>query len=121
MKSADRMFRVLVLGGIALTACGGMTTTHSDATDSGGSDSGDSGSGSSSGSFPQEGPPCNPGCGTQEASVPVEAGHEAGPDAFPMEGPAPLDSGSTDVNPDVQCFPAETALADAGCIIPQGD
>ncbi len=48
-------------------------------------------------------------------------GNDVGPDVFPTEGPAMIDSGSTDAGSDVPCFPVETALADAGCITPQGD
>ncbi|HEX8795796.1 MAG TPA: hypothetical protein VF765_32825 [Polyangiaceae bacterium] len=118
MKSGDRMFRVLVLGGIALTACGGATTTPGNGTDSG------------SDGFPQEGPAqvdAFPSETAQQvdAFVPFDAGQDAGQDTgsdvFPTEGPAMIDSGSTDVGQDVPCFPAETALADAGCITPQGD
>jgi len=120
MKSADRMFRVLVLGGIALTACGGSVTTPSSGTDSGTGQDG----------FPQEGP-AQPDAFPSETAQQVDAFPSEGPayidagvdsaadggsDAFPQEGPAPLDSGS-----DVPCFPQETALADAGCITPQGD
>jgi len=114
MKSADRMFRVLVLGGIALTACGGATTT----SPSGGNDSGSEG-------FPQEGPAqvdAFPSETAQQVDAYLpDAGQDTGPDVFPTEGPAMIDSGATDVSPDVPCFPAETALADAGCITPQGD
>ena len=117
------MFRVLVLGGIALTACGGATTTPGSSTDSGsGTDTGTGQDG-----FPQEGPPQQPDAFPSEtaqqvdAFVPIDAGNDVGPDAFPTEGPAMIDSGSTDAGSDVPCFPAETALADAGCITPQGD
>jgi hypothetical protein len=133
MKSGDRMFRVLVLGGIALTACGGATASTSSGTDSGtGADSGggkDSGPGQDG--FPQEGPAQVDAFPSETAqqidsSVGVDAGNDTGPDGFPTEGPAMIDSGfvdtgAADVGSDVPCFPVETALPDAGCITPGGD
>jgi hypothetical protein len=109
------MFRVLVLGGIALTACGGATTAPGSGTDSGTGQDG----------FPQEGPAqvdAFPSETAQQVDAYVpDASNDVGPDVFPTEGPAMIDSGSTDAGSDVPCFPVETALADAGCITPQGD
>lgn len=113
------MFHVLVLGGIALTACGGAVTTSSRGTDSG----------SGEDAFPQEGP-------AQVDAFPTETAQQV--DAFPSESPChppscggpveagpDVDSGPTDApfdsGIDTSCFPQETALADAGCITPQGD
>ena len=126
MKSADRMFRVLVLGGVALTACGGAVTTPSSGDDSGTTQDG----------FPTEGP-AQVDAFPSETAQQVDAFPSEGPayvdtgvdavvdasadaDAFPMEGPPPLDSGSTDAVADAPCFPQETAFSDGGCT-PQGD
>jgi hypothetical protein len=107
MKSADRMFRVLVLGGIALTACGGTTVTSS-------ADSGTPADG-----FPQEGPQQVDAFPTETAqqvdAFPAETAQQV--DAFPMEGPAFIDAGQ-----DAPCFPQETALpSDASCGGSQGN
>ncbi len=91
MPNVDRMFQVIVLGGIALAtvqvaACGGSVDSPTDA----GSDA-----------FPQEGPAPLTDSGTdafpQEGPIVlVDSGSiDAGSDAFPQEGPAPLDSGSS--------------------------
>jgi hypothetical protein len=110
MGQVDKMFQVIVAGGIALATpavtaavagCGGSTTTASD------------------GGFPTEGPQAADGFPQETA---------AQPDAFPQEGPPPqLDSGlvvdasdaaaATDgETSDAPCFPQETALPlDSGC------
>jgi hypothetical protein len=101
MKSPDRMFRVVVLGGIALTACGGAVTTGA---------SSDAGTGSDA--FPQEGPPFadafpmetaqqvdaffpTEGPDASISDTGSEAGYDAGVDSFPQEGPPPLPEAST--------------------------
>jgi hypothetical protein len=95
MKSPDRMFRVLVLGGIGLTACGGAITTGS---------SSDSGSGNDG--FPHEGP---------DAALEF--------DGFPTEGPDTytVDSGQDATGLDAGCFPRETAIMWDGCTPPPPD
>jgi hypothetical protein len=109
MRQADKMFQVIVAGGIALATpavaaatvggCGGSTTTASDA------------------GFPQE--------TAQPDAFPQETG--AQPDAFPQEGPPPPPDASSEVDAadgavpldagdDAPCFPQETALPlDSGC------
>jgi hypothetical protein len=105
MNNVDRAFRVIVLGGIALTAvpagaCGGQTASSSDAGS--GADAADSG-------FPQEGP------AYVDSSFPMETGMQLDtgtvePDAFPTEGPAMIvDSGAADTGE--AGFPQETAQA----------
>jgi hypothetical protein len=98
MKSSDRMFRVVVLGGIALTACGGAVTTGA---------SSDAGTGDDA--FPQEGPLLVDASPMDTAPPPYdafpregpdvgpqpEAGYDAGVDSFPQEGPPPLLDSST--------------------------
>jgi hypothetical protein len=95
MKSNDRMFRVVVLGGIALTACGGAVTTSSDA----GSDG-----------FPAEGP------APYDASL-IDTAQQF--DGFPTEGPDTytIDAGE-DAGVDAGCFPRETAIVWDGCAPP---
>lgn len=114
------MFRVLVLGGIALTACGGATTSPSSGTDSG-SDGFPQEGPAQVDAFPQEGPP-QVDAFPSETAQQIDASYDAGQDAFPTEGPdVTTDSGSTDVGSDVPCFPSETAFSDGGCVTPQGD
>jgi hypothetical protein len=113
MKSPDRMFRVLVLGGIALAAtsaelqaCGGSVATN--ASDGGAPDT------STDTNFPVEGPAFIDS-GYVDTSFPQETGQQI--DAFPTEGPAMLlDSGttpesSTDSGSAFDGFPQETAQA----------
>jgi len=115
MKSADRMFRVLVLGGIALTACGGATVTSS------------ADSGAPADGFPQEGPQQVDAFPMETAqqvdAFPAETAQQV--DAFPMEGPAFIDAGqdaTQDAGQDAPCFPQETALpSDASCGGSQGN
>lgn len=75
------MFRVIVLGGLALVAheaCGGTTTDGDAGTDANGPDT-----------FPSELPVF------VEAAV-IDAGNEAEADAFPSELPSQIDGGSQD-------------------------
>jgi hypothetical protein len=124
------MFRVLVLGGIALTACGGATVAGSPSDSGTGGDAQDA--------FPSEGPDAVPpiyDAFPSEADPPanVDAFPTEGPaiidsgpvyDSFPTEGPAIIDSGSgfdsggSDVgtiDSSYPCFPQETALPADGC------
>jgi hypothetical protein len=120
MPSVDRMFRVIVAGGVALTAagsgviagCGGSDTTL--ATGDGGKGSDGSGSdgfpheGADTGAqdgFPSEGFPA-PDAFPSETAQQVDSGiHDSGKDAdaFPQEGPPPLEGGLSDG------FPSEAA------------
>jgi len=104
------MFRVLVLGGVALVAgaCGGSTAaTGNPAGDDGGSaDSGQDGN------FPHEGGgnPCTYDPQLCPDAFPSETASEAG-----MMFDAGLDA-DADANADAPCFPQETALPpDAAC------
>jgi hypothetical protein len=101
------MFRVLVLGGIALTACGGATAKSSPSGDDASSDTG-----TAHDAFPAEGPDVTVGYDAfpQETAPPP-------PDAFPTEGPAMIDSSVFDAPPDTSppCFPQETAIQWDGC------
>jgi hypothetical protein len=101
------MFRVLVLGGIALTACGGATAKSSP---SGGDDaSNDTGTGNDA--FPYEGPDVLVGYDVfpNETAPPP-------PDAFPTEGPAMIEASVLDAPPETSpCFPQETAVQWDGC------
>ena len=96
----DRMFQVIVVGGIGLasaaamsvtvTACGGDTVTQGTANDA------------SNDGFPSElGAPAPDGGGSRDA------GAEA--DAFPQEGPLMIDSGSDarDAAAEADAFPQE--------------
>jgi hypothetical protein len=124
------MFRVLVLGGIALTACGGATAAG------GASDSGSDGD-----AFPTEGPGVglidsgpdtfpHEGVDSGRDALPVDSGVDSFPtegpppplpDGFPNEGPAMIDTGvvvdssAMDSSP---CFPQETAIQSDGCAPP---
>jgi len=98
----DRMFNVLVLGGIALvgaSACGGTVSAHADA---GSQDSG----------FPSELPVQVDAAGI-DSGFPSELGMMIGPDAgldtgFPSELPVVPDTGITgDAAGDGPGFPAE--------------
>jgi hypothetical protein len=96
MKRADRMFGVIVLGGIALTSgatpalgCGGTVAAPADA-------------GGSSDAFPVEGIAPPPDGFPQEGPAEVDAfpmetaqlvDTGISVDAFPQEGPAMIDSG----------------------------
>jgi hypothetical protein len=95
----DRMYRVIVLGGIGLVACGGsVTTAPGEPTDASADSPVDV-------SFPFELPapydatPPPPDAFPSElpamidASPPDAAARDASPDAFPTEGPPPFDSG----------------------------
>ena len=90
----DRLFRVIVLGGIALaagsgavSACGGESSSIGDAgrqfPHEGASFLPPRDAAVDTG-FPHEGPPPLP--------PPDSGGVDAAPDAFPHEGPAPLDA-----------------------------
>jgi hypothetical protein len=105
MPTVDRMFRVIVAGGIALAAttpglvvgCGGsVSTTASDA-------------GRGADAFPVEGPAQEPDAFPQETATEL--------DAFPQEGPAPLDSGfdarMRDAGGEEDAFPQEGPTLDA--------
>lgn len=127
MANVERMFQVIVLGGMALVAvpiptlvagCGGSIAKPDSAQPDAGHDTG---------SFPQEGPPSfDSGAFPQETAtqidsgtfpqeglvVPVDSGFpQEGVDAsgfdsgFPQEGPAMIDSGTMDGS-----FPQETAV-----------
>ena len=119
MPNVDRMYQVIVLGGIALAAvpsswavvgCGGAVAGPL------AKEMGDSG-------FPQEGPAVlDSGADTfvafdsgfpQETAQLIDAGvADTGVDVFPQEGPAMIDSGFFDSG-----FPQETAqLFDSGPI-----
>jgi hypothetical protein len=120
MNHAEKMFHVIVLGGIALaaplatmgvTACGGSVTEVGD---------GDGGT-----PFPQETASPMDASARRDGATPLPDAFPAetatqidatppGFDAFPQEGPPPPppppDAGSDG------CFPAETALPlDSGC------
>jgi hypothetical protein len=95
MSTVDRMFRVIVAGGVALTAalpgvvvgCGGSI----------GNVSGDAGGDHdrAADAFPQEGP-AQFDAFPQETGQQIDAFPQEGfvePDAFPQEGPAQLDAG----------------------------
>ncbi|HEY8039696.1 MAG TPA: hypothetical protein VIF15_07875 [Polyangiaceae bacterium] len=90
MDRVDRMFRVIVAGGIALAAtapglvagCGGSVATTGGG-DGGGTDA-----------FPQEGP-AQADAFPQETGAFVDVYVESSADAFPQEGPPlPPDSGT---------------------------
>ena len=104
MPTVDRMFRVIVAGGVALAAttsglvagCGGsVSTTASDA-------------GPGADAFPTEGP-------ALPDAFPQETAQEV--DAFPLEGAPPLDSGFdarvVDAGGDEDAFPQEGPNVDA--------
>jgi hypothetical protein len=112
MPTVDRMFRVIVAGGIALTAttpavvagCGGsVTTTPSDA-------------GHGADTFPVEGP-AQLDAFPQETAQPLDAfPQETGQplDAFPQEGP---DVGvKADAGGDEDVFPQEGPNLEAGSV-----
>jgi hypothetical protein len=121
MANVERMFQVIVLGGIALvpvassaTGCGGAV---SPATDAG--SHGDSGGGSVDSGFPQEGRPPVVDSGVpheaavdsgfpQETAVAVDSGN--GDTAFPQEGPAQVDSGFPQ-----ECAPSTCPAQGASC------
>lgn len=106
MPTVDRMFRVIVAGGIALSAaapglvvgCGGsVSTTPSDG-------------GHGADSFPVEGP------AQQPDAFPQETAQQA--DAFPQEGPAFVEAGVDarilDSGGDEDVFPQEGPNIEAG-------
>jgi hypothetical protein len=108
MPTVDRMFRVIVAGGIALSAttpglvagCGGTTaTTTSDA-------------GHGADAFPVEGP------APQPDAFPQETGQQL--DAFPQEGPAFVEAGVDalvlDSGGDEDVFPQEGPNIEAGSL-----
>jgi hypothetical protein len=122
MPTVDRMFRVIVAGGIALSAttpglvvgCGGSTATT--VGDGGGADG-----------FPTEGPYYQPDAFPQETAQQMDAFPQEGTqfdaglvdsrgdeDVFPQEGPPPIDAGSLDASSHGDAaaeagFPQETA------------
>ena len=120
MATTDRMFQVIVLGGIALASvplgssvvgCGGAVTSSSaDAAFP------TEGPAPEPDAFPTEGPPpYSPDAFPQETATFIDSGIDSGigrdatPDAFPQEGPAMIDAGTQDA------FPQETAqLIDSG-------
>jgi hypothetical protein len=114
MKSSDRMFRVLVLGGIALTACGGATATGGSPSDAAGGDTGNGTDG-----FPQEGPPFDASIDTVAYDTSMDTA-PLPPDAFPTEGPAMIEASVVDAPAETSCFPRETAIMWDGCA-PIGD
>jgi hypothetical protein len=101
MPTVDRMFRVIVAGGIALTAttpglvagCGGSTTTPTS----------DAGHGADA--FPAEGP------APQADAFPQETGQQL--DAFPQEG---VDARVVDAGGDADVFPQEGPNVEAGFV-----
>lgn len=115
-RADNKMFRVIVAGGIALTAtapglvvgCGGATATT--AHDGGESDA-----------FPIEGRPSGYDAFPQETAQPIADGFpqegpdvgiaEAGADAFPQEGPPPppIDAHADGEGGLPDGFPMETA------------
>jgi hypothetical protein len=125
MPTVDRMFRVIVAGGIALSAaapglvvgCGGSVGTlpadaghGGDAFPSEGADAFPSETAQLVDAFPQEGidssHPVDSGGVTQDA-FPSETAQLV--DAFPQEGPN-LEAGSADAGPNADAgFPSETA------------
>jgi hypothetical protein len=107
MPTVDRMFRVIVAGGIALSTttpglvagCGGATSTPiSDA-------------GHDADAFPAEGP-------AQADAFPQETAQEL--DAFPQEGPVALEAGSdarfADAGGNADAFPQEGPYFEAGSL-----
>jgi hypothetical protein len=116
MANADRMFRVIVLGGIALAATAAASTVGC-----GGAVSSSSDGGPTSDAFPFEGAmdafpqetAQQVDAFPQETAPPplVDSGADAGFDAFPQEGPAFIDSG-------VDAFPQEgpPPLFDSGVV-----
>jgi hypothetical protein len=119
MANVDRMFRVNVAGGIALSAtaggttgCGGAVSTEPGNGGGGDASHGDAGQDA----FPTEGPPVYVEAGT-DVGVLDAALHDAGTDAdaFPTEGPnldaAFFDTGTHDAIAEVgvDAFPQETA------------
>jgi hypothetical protein len=94
MHPVDKMFRVIVVGGVALTAatspaavgCGGATTSPANAHDAG-HDAG----------FPMETAPAPDAFPTETAQL---------YDAFPTEGPAVIDTGVTGFD----AFPTEGVI-----------
>ena len=108
MPTVDRMFRVIVAGGVALTAagsgvvagCGGSETTIT-----GGGDSGKGPDGVSSGDgFPNEG-------FVAPDAFPQETGQQL--DGFPQEG---IDAAISDSGRDADAFPQEGPNVEAGFV-----
>ncbi|HEX3346045.1 MAG TPA: hypothetical protein VHS09_15785 [Polyangiaceae bacterium] len=109
MPTVDRMFRVIVAGGIALSAsapglvvgCGGsVSTLPSDA-------------GHGSDAFPQEGPPpYEPDAFPQETAQLVDAFPQEGIDASMLGDAGSHGDAAQDVSPDV--FPQEGPNLEAG-------
>ncbi len=125
MPNVDRMFRVIVAGGIALTAAGSGVIAGcggSDTTLAGGPgrdafpDEGFPSDGSAHDAFPNEGfggPDGFPSETAQQLDGFPQEGidaaiHDSGKDAdaFPQEGPPPLEAGLSDADAG---FPFETA------------
>jgi hypothetical protein len=115
----DRMFHVIVLGGIGLVACGGVAT--------GSGDPGDASSETATDAFPSEGKTPGPDAFPSETATVLDASTDGFPsetdpagdatiDSFPTEGPAMLDA-SGDVGPQPDGFPSETAVPfDSGAV-----
>jgi len=108
MPTVDRMFRVIVAGGIALSAtapglvagCGGSVATM---TSDGGPDS-----------FPVEGPPSLPDAFPQETAQQVDAFPQEGPPVFEAGSDAGVDARLGDAGGDQDAFPHEGPNLEAG-------
>src|SRR6185369_1384262 len=98
--ASNRLFQIIVLGGIGLVAaeaCGSTVETQDNAA----AGVGGSGGNPTGGGFPQEGPASSTSGGTggfpQEGPVQLDAGFDVDPadadpdaaDGFPQEGPPP--------------------------------
>jgi hypothetical protein len=127
MRQFEKMFRVIVAGGIALATpattselvgCGGTTASVPGDGDGGGA---------GGGGFPAEGPVAGGGGGGGGGGGFPQEGAGGGGDPydanFPQEGPAVFPDAGVDAEPldaadaaDAPCFPQETALPlDSGC------
>ena len=114
----DRMFNVLVLGGMALVGCGGTVTTQGGASDAMPGDDASSGNGSSTGPNPWT------DTGTQGAADAGAVGAQEGGSTlvvFPNEAPPPPppppsdDAASSDAGPDAY---ADATITNPGCRVP---
>jgi hypothetical protein len=93
----DRMYRVIVLSGIGLVACGGTVVATADGGDDGFPAEGkvfvEAGSEASTDGFPAEGLVVEAGQGDEFPSETAMAIDSGPPDGFAMEGPIAIDGG----------------------------